>query len=216
MVDLPACKTVMRTQKIKRQWLDREEFYLARRRAGLTPSQAADMLQVTTRTLRNWENGSSRIPYATFRLMRLHGGHQLVDKAWNGWSIHRGVLYSPAGRGFEPYQLTYLGNYLWMARQWLKERATANANNVKNQTLLATRVAKPLKPSIAELETSVHDEARDATASSGSRLHQIVQSLSATVASLQSKNLNAQQFGNMSEFRTIAEAANDMIHSEVN
>ena len=202
----------MRTQKIKYEWIEGEAFYLARRRAGLTPRQAADMLQVTSRTIRNWENDASRIPYAAFRLMRLFGGHALVGKAWDGWSIREGVLYSPVGRGFEPYQLNYLGNYLWMARQWLKECATANASNGKKQPFLATRVAKT---SIPEIETSTHDEASAATAASGSRLHQIVQSLSATVASLQSKNLRALQFGIVSEFRTIAEAANDVLDCEV-
>ncbi|MES2636543.1 MAG: VC1465 family Xer recombination activation factor [Pseudomonadota bacterium] len=168
------------------------------------------MLQVTTRTMRNWENGSSRIPYSAFRLMRLYGGHAIVDKAWDGWSIHQGVLYGPAGRGFEPYQLNYLGNYLWMARQWLKERAAAKAAEI--QTSLSTRVAKP---SISELETLTHDEACDATASSGSRLHQTFGSLNGNIDSLQGKNLTAQKFGNWYEIRTIAEAANDMIHSEV-
>ncbi len=201
----------MRTQKIKRQRIESEDFYLARRRAGLTTGQAAEMLQVTTRTMRNWENGSSKIPYAAYRLMRLSAGHALVDKAWDGWSIWQGVLYSPTGRGFEPYQLVHLGNYLWMARQWLKERAAANA--AEKQSFLATRVAKNLT---SELETSANDEASGATAPSGSRLHQNLHDLSAKIASLQGKNLSSQKLERLYEIRTIAEAANDAINLEVN
>ncbi len=200
----------MPTPKTKRQWIDSEDFYTVRRRAGLTPGQAAEMLQVTTRTLRNWENGSSRIPYAAYRLMRLFAGHAIVDKAWDGWSIYQGVLYGPAGRGFEPHQLNYLGNYLWMARQWLKERAAANA--AEKQTFLATRVAKP---SVSELEALQRDEARGATAPSGSRLHQSLGSLNGNIASLQRKTPTSQKFENCYQFGSIAEAANYMIHSEV-
>ena len=204
MVDLPACKTVMSAKKTKRKWIDGEDFYVARRRAGLTPGQAADMLQVTTRTMRNWENGSSRIPYAAFRLMRLSAGHVLVGKAWEGWTIYQGVLYSPAGRGFEPYQLTYLGNYLWMARQWLKDRMAASAAKTKTKTFSAT-----------ELEALASDEASGATAPSGSRLHHKLRSSGATVSSLHIKTNAWAHLEISPKFRHIAEPANDVIHSEV-
>ena len=207
MVDLSTCKTAMRTKKTKRRWNDPEIFYVARHRAGLDVAQAAQMLNVTTKTLRNWENGSSSIPYAAFRLMRLFGGHSLVDKAWEGWSLSKGVLYSPVGRAFEPYQLTYLSNYLWMARQWLKEReaaSAATASAAKNQTF-----------STAKLEALASEAPSCATAQSGARGLQGLHSLFATDASLQGKNLTAVKLGNYREFQGIAEAANDMIHSEV-
>lgn len=204
MVDLPTCKIAMRTQKIKRKWIDGEDFYLARHRAGLTVAQAADMLNVTTRTLRNWENRSSRIPYAAFRLMRLSAGYALIGKAWEGWSIWKGVLYSPTGRGFEPYQLTYLGNYLWMARQWLKERTDANAARANAKSF-----------SSAELEALASDSPSDATASSGARGNQNLHSLNATVVSLHEKPQRQVKFGNYLQFGGIADAANDMLESEV-
>lgn len=80
------------------------------------------MLDVTARTIRNWEDGSSRTPYPAFRLMRLLGGHSLIGKQWEGWSIWRGTLWTPEGRGFEPHELRYLSNYLWMARKWFTEQ----------------------------------------------------------------------------------------------
>ncbi len=148
----------MPTKKIKRKWVDGEDFYVARRRAGLTPGQTADMLQVTTRTVRNWENGTSKIPYAAYRLIRLSAGHALIDNAWDGWSIWQGVLYSPAGRGFEPYQLIYLSNQLWMARRWLQERAAAK-----------TLTPKTLNPKPAEHQPSVDVDPSGATAPLGSQ-----------------------------------------------
>lgn len=92
------------------------------------------MLQVTTRTLRNWENGSSRIPYAAFRLMRLFGGHCLMGKAWEGWSMWNGALWTPEGRRFEQHELRYLTHYLWMARHWLAERQARASASPSPQT----------------------------------------------------------------------------------
>ena len=202
MVDLSTCKTTMRTKKTKRRWNDPEIFYVARRRAGLDVAQAAQMLNVTTKTLRNWENGSSSIPYAAFRLMRMFGGHSLVDKAWEGWSLSKGVLYSPVGRAFEPYQLTYLSNYLWMARQWLKVREAAST--AKKQTLHTAR-----------LEILASDDPSCATAQSGARGHQNKHSWFGNISGLHNKNLRPVKIENYREFEGIAEAANDMIHSEV-
>lgn len=187
----------MRTKKIARHGIDCDAFHLARKRAGLTVDKAAFMLDVTPRTIRNWENETSQIPYAAFRLMRLYSGHSLMHADWEGWSIYRGELVSPTGRGFAPYQLNYLGNYLWMAKQWLKDRKTL----------------KTLKPSIPE--PTVRDEASDATASSGARLHQIKIGANLTVAGLHQKTLSSVKFGKYSEFRTIGDAANDVIASEV-
>lgn len=204
MVDLSASKTTMRTKKTKRRWNDPEIFYVARHRAGLDVAQAAQMLNVTTKTLRNWENGSSSIPYAAFRLMRLFGGHSLVDKAWEGWSLNKGVLYSPVGRAFEPYQLTYLSNYLWMAKQWLKDREAASA---------VQRQVKSL--SLAELEPLASDAPSCATAQSGARGHQNESSLMGTIAGLHEKTYAWAQLRIAPKFRHIAEAANDVLHSEV-
>lgn len=122
MVDLSTGKTAMPAKKRKkaRRHYDREDFYVARRRAGLTQQAAAEMLDVTLRTIRNWENGKSAIPYAAFRLMRLAGGYSLLGKGWEGWILQRGVLYSPENRSFQPYELRYIAHYIAMARSWFK------------------------------------------------------------------------------------------------
>ncbi|HUW29336.1 MAG TPA: VC1465 family Xer recombination activation factor [Sulfuriferula sp.] len=79
----------------------RETFYLERRTAGLTRKEAAAFLGVTVRTIRNWENGSSRIPYPAFKLIRMRAGGVVQAPGWEGWRFGRGgALYSPCGRSF--------------------------------------------------------------------------------------------------------------------
>lgn len=127
MVDISTGKTVMPAKKAKRRWIDREQFHVARRRAGLDVVATADMLAVTERTIRNWENGTSAIPYAAFRVVRLAAGYQLMGDEWEGWTVWRGRLWTPENRSFMPHELRYIANYLWMAREWLRERQAAGA-----------------------------------------------------------------------------------------
>ncbi len=194
----------MPTKKTKRKWVDSEDFYVARRRAGLTPGQAADMLQVTKRTIQNWENETSQIPYSAFRLMRVYAGHAIVHPVWDGWTIWQGVLYSPAGRAFEPYQLVYLSNYLWMARQWLQERSAANPLTPKplNQTPSAHQPLVDVAPSDAPASLDAQGQHRQ-------------HGLKSNVVSLQRKTSQLLTFENSPHFRTIVEAANDVLESEV-
>lgn len=66
-------------------YVDRAAFHLERRIAGLTQKETAAYLGVTVRTLRNWENGSCRIPYPAFKLIRMRAG---------------GIVHAPAGVGW--------------------------------------------------------------------------------------------------------------------
>jgi DNA-binding XRE family transcriptional regulator len=121
----------MRTKPKKKpqRWIDPEKFRIARLRAGLKQGQAADMLDVTVKTLRNWEDARSPVPYAAFRVMRLMGGYVLAGKAWEGWTLKDDQLFSPEGRSFKPHELRYISNYFTMARLFLKSR-----NSLKPQT----------------------------------------------------------------------------------
>lgn len=127
MVDISTGQTAMPAKKAKRRWVDREQFHVARRRAGLDVVAAADMLAVTERTIRNWESGTSAIPYAAFRVVRLAAGYQLMGDEWEGWTVWRGRLWTPENRSFMPHELRYIANHLWMAREWLRERQAASA-----------------------------------------------------------------------------------------
>ena len=81
-----------------------ERFRLARRNCWLSVAEAAQMLQVSQRTVHNWESGATRPPFAAYKLMRLQasGDLGLLSGKWEGWLIHRGKLVSPEGREFTP------------------------------------------------------------------------------------------------------------------
>ena len=118
-----------------RKWIDPEKFRLSRLRAGLTREQAADKLDVTLNTIRNWEESHSPVPYAAFRMMRLYGGYMLADNGWENWTMWKGKLYSPAGRSFEPHELLYVSNYFTSARLFLKERKSLKAETPSPVTI---------------------------------------------------------------------------------
>lgn len=174
MVDIPTSETVMRTKSKARKYIEPEGFYVARRRARLTMMAVANLLEVDIRTVRNWESGSTKIPYAAFRLMRMAGGYALLGKAWEGWALWEGKLFSPAGRSFEPHELQYVGNYIAMARLWLKERETLKTNPDSASARRATprhasAESNSLNTNIASANASA------ATAAAGvSRLHEAI------------------------------------------
>lgn len=72
------------------------------RNLGLSRLEAAQLLHVTERTLHNWDSGHHEIPYSAYRLLRLLTRQELPGKAWAGWHITVGVLWSPEGHGFKP------------------------------------------------------------------------------------------------------------------
>ncbi|MFN3842515.1 MAG: VC1465 family Xer recombination activation factor [Rehaibacterium terrae] len=71
------------------------------------PAQRARLLRVCPRTVRNWEAGRTRIPYAAFKPMRLLRGFELPGDAWRGWRLIGDTLWSPEGHGFRA------GDHAW-------------------------------------------------------------------------------------------------------
>ena len=47
------------------------DFYLMRRRAFLTTLEASKLLDVTHKTLQNWEKWRVRIPYTAYRVLKI-------------------------------------------------------------------------------------------------------------------------------------------------
>ena len=85
---------------------DPEKFYVERRTAGLSRKETAAYLGVTLRTIRNWENGTYRIPYPAFKLVRMRAGGIVQAPGWDGWRFGRGgALYSPCGHSFNAWEL---------------------------------------------------------------------------------------------------------------
>ena len=74
----------------------------ARLRLGWSMGDAGKYFQVTERTWHNWENGSHRIPFAVYKLLRVLARYELPDDAWAGWRFDGGQLITPEGRQIAP------------------------------------------------------------------------------------------------------------------
>ena len=100
-------------------WADPERFYVERMTAGMTQAQACVYLGVTRRTMHNWENGKSRIPYPAFKLIRMRAGAIVHAEGWDGWRYARdGALVTPTGQTFQPWELQNLQLVVSMARRF--------------------------------------------------------------------------------------------------
>ena len=127
MVGLPACiHFAMKRRRYKKKPyrpIDKDQFREIRLMQRLTVDDVAKLLQVTARTVAHWECGSTRIPYSAFKLLRCLANGELVSEAWKGWTVKGDTLWSPVGRAFRVYELTYLQNYFTMARYWQADYA---------------------------------------------------------------------------------------------
>lgn len=72
------------------------------RSLGWSRADCAKFLHVTERCLHNWERGRHAIPFAAYKLIRLHLGYELPGRDWDGWSISRGRLCTPEGHELNP------------------------------------------------------------------------------------------------------------------
>lgn len=111
----------MKRKKYKRKPfkpIDNEQFREVRIMNRLSINEVAKLLQVTSRTVANWESGGSRIPYSAFKLLRYLANGALLPDAWKGWEIKGDTLWSPVGRPFRQHELTYISHYFTMARYW--------------------------------------------------------------------------------------------------
>lgn len=111
----------MSRRKTSVRWIEPQDFQDLRRRADLTRQQAAGLLDVTARTIQNWETGGARIPWMAYRMLRILTGYALPGKAWEGWTVHGDRLYAPNGRWYEANTLEQLEQTFAMARLWHQE-----------------------------------------------------------------------------------------------
>lgn len=124
-----------RPAKHRRIWIDPQDFVDLRKSLGMTREHVAQALNVSRRTVQNWEAGGTgprpkrsatpkpakrgtRIPWMAYRMLRLLGGTALPGIQWEGWTVRGGVLYSPAGRGFDAAWLMLNEHVFAQARLW--------------------------------------------------------------------------------------------------
>ena len=99
-----------------RRWIDPHDFADLRKQSGLTREQAAEALDVTRRTIQNWETGGARIPWMAYRMLRILRGFALPSVHWEGWTIRNDQLFSPLGRAFDAVWLMHNEHVFAQAR----------------------------------------------------------------------------------------------------
>lgn len=103
---------------MNRLWIDPQDFQDLRKHSGLTRRQVAEALNVTVRTIQNWETGGARIPWMAYRMLRILRGYALPGKDWEGWTISGDLLIPPVGRPLDAANLLYLGAVFAQAKLW--------------------------------------------------------------------------------------------------
>lgn len=109
------------------RYIDPQDFRDLRRCADLKRYQAAELLDVTPRTIQNWETGGARIPWMAYRMLRILTGFALPGKAWEGWTVYRDRLIAPNGRWYEANTLEHIEHVFGMARLWRQDYARRHA-----------------------------------------------------------------------------------------
>ncbi len=108
----------MSRRKSSRRWISPQDFADLRKQAGMTRIEAAKALDVTSRTVQNWEMGGARIPWMAYRMLRILRGYALPGVAWEGWTMRDHQLFSPSGRAFDASWLEHSELVFAQAKLW--------------------------------------------------------------------------------------------------
>ena len=99
-------------------WVEPQSFRELRRQAGMTRRAAAEALDVTPRTVQNWETGGAGIPWMACRGLAILQGYALPGSDWEGWTVQGDTLTAPNGRHFTAGELQHIEQIFGMARLW--------------------------------------------------------------------------------------------------
>lgn len=105
-------------QKRQRFPVSAWRFREARLQCGLGVDACADLLRISDRTVRNWESGAVRIPYAAYKLMRILRGGKLLGPEWRNFFVRGSTLVTPEGRRLECTELGWWSLLVLQAQQW--------------------------------------------------------------------------------------------------
>lgn len=119
------------------------------------------LLRVSERTIRGWESGATRIPYAAYKLLRvLKGGRYLAHPYWHDFIVQGPTLITPEGRTLEAGDLSWWSLLVLQAQQWrnlFAEQRGQEPTSVAASMLGHCKAPKPLvrskhqpKPAIAK------------------------------------------------------------------
>lgn len=118
-----------------RRWIDPHDFADLRKQAGLTRLEAAEQLNVTSRTIQNWETGGARIPWMAYRMLRILRGYALPGFCWEGWTLRGRDLFSPTGRAFDAAWLLNVEHVFAQARLWRQMYARSGIDKTASTVL---------------------------------------------------------------------------------
>ncbi|MGQ4659328.1 VC1465 family Xer recombination activation factor [Lysobacter sp. F6437] len=85
---------------------------------GWSVERVAELLKVTDRTVRNWESGTARCPYAAFKLLRIIGGRKLLGAAFGDAYVVDDVLVTTEGHKFAAADLGWWSLVVRQAQAW--------------------------------------------------------------------------------------------------
>lgn len=102
----------------RRRLIGPGQFRELRLSSGWSIERAAELLQVTERTVRNWEDGTARCPYAAFKLLRIIGGRKLLGDAFGDAYVVGDVLVTTEGHKFAAADLGWWSLVVRQAQSW--------------------------------------------------------------------------------------------------
>ncbi|WP_228257910.1 VC1465 family Xer recombination activation factor [Pseudoxanthomonas winnipegensis] len=108
-----------------------DRFRVERLTLRLTIPACAELLRVSPRTVSNWEAGKVRIPYASYKLMRVLRGSKLLGPEWSGFSIRGSRLCTPEGRELHASDLAWWSLMVLQAQEYRHQRAVATGRHVQ-------------------------------------------------------------------------------------
>lgn len=106
--------------------------------ALLSVEACANLLRVSARTVRNWEAGTARIPFASYKLLRLLRGGKVLGPEWREFYIRRDALVTPEGHEFRAGDLAWWSLTVRMAHEFraiMQERRGQHREAVEVGTL---------------------------------------------------------------------------------
>lgn len=121
----------------RRNLIDPDQFADARRFAGLSREDAAELLGVSLRTVGHWETGKVRVSYAAFKLLRVYRHGDLIDPSWSAFKLRKGRLVTPEGHSFEPGDVSWLALLVRRAKLVTEVVAQRDALRAELATLQA-------------------------------------------------------------------------------
>lgn len=101
----------------------------------------ANYLQVSERTLHNWESGRHVIPFAVYKLLRLLSGMDLPGPSWEGWHFSGGKLYTPEGHSFTGKDGSWWS--LLVRRAAMFDKLSAENVELRKAAMVAARTGSP-------------------------------------------------------------------------